>query len=382
MKKVVIAPDSFKDCMSSLEACMAIEKAVSSFDNIQSVILPMADGGEGTSSIIKYNNDTRSMVVNVKNALAIEKEVELVVINDRILTVCIEIAAICGLEELSIEQRNPLYTTTYGVGEAIIQSINNGYRNFLITLGGSATNDCGLGMLQALGATIKSDFDSQCFIGKTTQFVEEIDLSTIDPRIQECTFEVACDVTNPLLGENGATYMFSKQKGAVAEVTKVLESGIEKCVALIEKQSSVSPFTAGCGAAGGLGFAFLVVGGKLISGIDLVMKYTDFENKVLGADLIITGEGSIDNQTIKGKTIAGIIKVARFHNIPVIALGGKVDGKIDELYQLGLLSAFSITPSAMPLLDALSQGKKNLTNCSVNVLRTYFKGENNEIFKS
>lgn len=373
MKKILIATDSFKDCMRALDACDAMERGVlrAGFQSCRSV--PLADGGEGTLEVLLNGQAYTQDCVIVKNSLGKDTKRDLYVVNNK--TAIIEVASICGIEELSMLERNPYETTTYGVGEIILFALDKGIREFIITLGGSSTNDGGIGLLQALGAKIqvKDVVIDEVFKGKHISDLTDITFDGMDTRIYESSFQIACDVQNPLLGDNGATKVFAKQKGANEAMLVDLEKGMLTYANIINKSFGIDASTPKTGAAGGLAMAFLLLDAKLVAGIDLVMQHLRLYDEIRACDMVITGEGSIDNQTAQGKTISGILNVANECQKPVIAFCGRLDHNIDDLYTLGLLSAFSISPGAIDLECALKNGKTHLEQTVYNVMRTLKK---------
>ena len=326
--------------------------------------------GEGTSEVIIYSQKGEFKNIRVTGPLGEKIEVKYGYI-ERDKKAVIEIAAACGLQLVKRELRNPLYTTTYGVGEIILDALDNGAKEFIIGLGGSATNDGGFGMLKALGARAY-DIDGKDIGlgGKELAKINGIDLSNLDSRLKNATIEVACDVENPLIGMEGATYIFGPQKGANSEILEELELGMVNYAEVVKKTCNIDiAKMPKAGAAGGLGGAFLLLGCNLIKGIDMVLKHTDFEEKIKDADYIFTGEVSIDAQTKYGKTIAGIAKVASKYNIPIIVLAGKVSDDIDELYPIGVTAVFGITDRPKGLDEALKDGYNSIRKTSENVAR-------------
>lgn len=369
MNKILIATDSFKDCMSAQEACCAIEKGVqrAGFHDYHSV--PLADGGEGTLEVLLNNRSYHEEKVIVKNSLGKDTKRILYVIDNTVAI--IEVASICGIEELSASERNPYNTTTYGMGEMILFALDKGIRDFIVTLGGSSTNDGGVGMLQAIGARIHVNKEPlfDMFKGKHLPNLTDIVFDHIDSRVYESRFQIACDVQNQLIGDTGATYVFAKQKGADERMQLQLEKGMVKYADIIRKKYIIDPYTPKTGAAGGLSMAFLLINATLVAGIDMVMQHVQLHKKIRECDLIITGEGSIDYQTAHGKTISGLLKVAKEYHKPVLAFCGKIDQNIDELYTLGLVSAFSISPGSIDLASALRDGGIHLEQTVFNVMQ-------------
>lgn len=324
--RIVLAIDSFKGSMSSAEAAEAAKEGILSVcPHAEVCSVPIADGGEGTVEALVNGMGGELRTVTVHGPLFEPVDAVYGYLPES-NTAIIEMAAASGLVLVPKEKRNPLVTTTYGVGELICHAIHSGARHFIIGIGGSATNDCGVGMLQALGWRF-SKKEGVC----TLSDVEFIDKSGVLPTLTECTFRIACDVTNPLCGENGAAAIYSPQKGADADMVKALDAaGLRFAKLYTAAGSSASPFPCGAshnhpgaGAAGGLGFAFLAfLGGELCSGIKLIMEETGLEEKIRTADLVITGEGRIDAQTSMGKAPAGVAELCRKHGVPAVMIGG------------------------------------------------------------
>lgn len=289
-------------------------------------------------------------------------------------TAVIEMAAASGLPLLKKEEYNPMKTTTYGTGELIRDALGRGVKNIIIGLGGSATNDGGAGMLSALGVKF-SDENKKALKdginGESLGKIREIDLTNMDKRLKDCNIVAACDVTNPLCGKNGASYIFGPQKGADPYMAKVLDSNLKNYGKIIEKKTGIPVIDyPGAGAAGGLGSAILAfLNGKLEKGIDIVIKTTKLEQKLKNADLVVTGEGRIDYQTQFGKTPYGVACLAKKYNIPVIAIAGSIGSDINELHEKGFEAIFSIVNSPMNLDDALKNASILLQNESEEVFR-------------
>lgn len=370
-KKFIIAPDSFKESLDAFQVAVAIKEGLSKvFKDDEFLLIPMADGGEGTSEVIIHAMEGEFRKIKVTGPLG-EEIVAKYGLASKKKTAVIEIAAACGLDLVEREKRNPLYTTTYGVGEIILDALDNGIEHLIIGLGGSSTNDGGLGMLQALGVKAYDNEGNEVGLGgKELIKIKSIDLSCIDSRIKNICIEVACDVENPFVGGSGATYIFGPQKGADASTVEELEKGMKNYATVIKGAYNVDIGNMPkAGAAGGLGGAFILLGCKLVKGIDNVLKHTNFEDRVKDADYIFTGEGSIDSQTRYGKTISGIANVAKKYDIPVIVLAGKVGDDIESLYDIGVTSVFGIVDKPKNLQEALKDGYTSLRKTSENIAR-------------
>ena len=369
--KFVIAPDSFKESVSGFEASEAIKSGLESvFCDAEFDIIPMADGGEGTSEVIvnAQKGEFKEVIVTGPLGEKLEARYGLLIKEKKAV---IEVAEACGLHLVEESKRNPMYTTTFGVGEMILDALNSGVEHLIIGLGGSSTNDGGLGMLQALGMIALDIEGNQLgFGGKELIKLHKIDISKIDNRIKNISIEVACDVQNPFVGVSGATRIFGPQKGARGKIADELELGMVNFAKVIVETFGINISNIPkSGAAGGLGGAFILLNGSLLRGVDLVLKHTRFEERIKGADFIITGEGSIDAQTKYGKTISGIAQIAKKYNIPTIVLAGMVGDNIGELYSMGVTSVFGIVDKPKSLEDALKDGYNSIKKTSVNIGR-------------
>lgn len=335
--KILLAPDSFKGSLSSKEVCHAMENGIKRVIDAEIISIPIADGGEGTVEALVYAVGGEIIKSDVTGPLGEKVEAFYGILKDG--TAVIEMAACAGLYLIPEEKRNPLKTTTYGVGELIKLALDRGCRKFIIGIGGSATNDGGVGMAQALGARfLDKDGNEIGFGGGELYKIEKIDISSIDKRIYESEFIVASDVDNPLCGEKGASYVYGPQKGATPEMIKILDENLRhlayEAKKVIEKDYSEVP---GAGAAGGLGFGLMAfLGAKLKRGIDIIIETTRLEEKIKEVDLVITGEGNTDFQTAFGKAPAGIAKLAKKYNKPVIILSGGLGKDYKSLYDIGV----------------------------------------------
>lgn len=370
--KILIAPDSFKESLSALEVCQSIQSGFSQiFPNADYQLLPMADGGEGTAEVLSYalGGDWQEAIVHDPLMRPITAKY-LLLADD---TAVIEIAEACGLHLLTLAERNPLITSSYGVGEMIADAIDKGARRIIIGLGGSSTNDAGLGMLMALGIRF---YDKQNLPlaagGEQLANLQHIDDARFHSKIPDTVFEVACDVTNPLCGERGASAVFGPQKGAnaaqVAQLDKALSNFAQVCQQRNQQQHEPSRHQdaqdiAGAGAAGGLGFALMsFCHAQLQSGFATVAKSVNIAEHIADADLVITGEGKLDAQTSMGKVASGVSQLARANDVPVIAICGSVDGlKLNDNTQFDVV---------MPSIQKLEAMDKVLANAYVNIETT------------
>lgn len=344
LKKVVVAPDSFKGSLSAAEVARAAEDGIRDvFPDCGVVRIPIADGGEGTVEALVAGMDGRYVEAMVSDPLMRPVRAVYGVIGQG-STAVIEMASASGLPLLTVPERNPLETTTFGTGELIRDALSRGCRKFLVGIGGSATNDAGTGMLQALGYKF---LDTQGNVlgrgGKILGEIAAIDDSQVVAALKESTFVVACDVTNPLYGENGAAFVFAPQKGADAATVRTLDEGLRRFAAVtkIHTGCEVGELP-GAGAAGGLGAAFRAfLRARLTPGIEMVLDAVGFRAQLAGADLVLTGEGKLDAQTVMGKAPQGVLEAASAAGIPVIAIGGAVEDA-QRLNEAGFTAVFPI----------------------------------------
>jgi glycerate kinase len=352
--KIVIASDSFKGSMTSLDVALAAERGVRDvLPDCQVLTVNVADGGEGTVEAIVDALGGEIVKVNVSDPLGREIETYYGIAGD---TAILEMAAASGLPLLKVEERNPWATSTLGTGEMIMDAIARGCRKFLVGIGGSATNDAGIGMLQAMGFRFY-DANGELITqgcGGVLGSIAHIDDSLVSAAVKESQFTVACDVDTPFCGPEGAAPVFAPQKGADAEMVKRLDEGMASFAKVIAEKYAIDIVpVAGAGAAGGMGGAFRAfLGATLKKGIDMVLDAIDFDTKIQGADLVITGEGKVDFQTAKGKTAAGVLNRAKKQHIPVIAIGGCVE-MCDSLVQMGFAGIYPILEEKVPLEVAM-----------------------------
>ncbi|MEW8963392.1 glycerate kinase [Paraclostridium dentum] len=360
--KIVISIDSLKGSLTSIEAANAIKKGILSVDNKSDVvIMPLADGGEGTVEALVQGMNGEEKVISVTGPIN-EKVNATYGILKETNTAIIEMAQASGLPLVPAELRNPLNTTTYGVGEIIKEAIEKGCRNFIVGIGGSATNDCGVGMLQALGFEFYDENDNLVGLGgKVLNQIKRINTENKLKELDECNFNIACDVNNPLYGENGAAYIYGPQKGATKEIVKELDKGLKNFAEVVKKDLGKDiAHIEGAGAAGGLGFGFLgFLNSKLESGIKIILDEIKLEEVVKDADLVITGEGRLDNQTAMGKAPIGVAKLAKKHGAKVIAIAGCTTPDAVKCNEEGIDAYFSIVNKAMTIDEAMK--KENAT---------------------
>ncbi|WCK54441.1 glycerate kinase [Aneurinibacillus sp. Ricciae_BoGa-3] len=370
--KIVIAPDSFKESLTSLEAARAIEKAFREvFPDAELIKVPMADGGEGTVQSLVDATGGRIVTKVVTGPLGLPVEAFFGISGDG-KTAVIEMAAASGLHLVPPDQRNPLITTTQGTGELMIEAINHGVSHIILGIGGSATNDGGAGMVQALGGRLLDREGKELGPGGgSLDQLAAVDLSGLDSQLYQIDIEVACDVDNPLTGPRGASAIFGPQKGATPEMIDVLDRNLGHYASVIERQlgKSVRDIP-GAGAAGGLGaglLAFLPV--RLKRGVEIVLEAVELEKYVQGASLVITGEGKIDGQTAYGKTPIGVASVAKKYGIPVLAIAGNVSEDSAAVYEHGIDCVFSIVPGVLSLADAFENAFNYMYRTSYNLAK-------------
>ncbi|MEH7147683.1 glycerate kinase [Priestia aryabhattai] len=368
--KFVIAPDSFKESLTALRVCEAVEKGIKThFPNAEISKVPMADGGEGT--VQSLVDATGGEIIQARVTGPIGKEVEAFygILGDG-KTAVIEMAAASGLHHVPIDKRNPLITTTRGTGELILKALDHKVKHIIIGIGGSATNDGGAGMAKALGAKLLDAKGAEIKEGGgSLDQLTSIDLTNLDSRLAEVKVEVACDVDNPLTGETGASAVFGPQKGATPDMVKQLDRNLAHYAAIVGKEVGIHiQSVPGAGAAGGLGGGLLAfLSAELKPGVDIVIKATQLESYIKNADLVITGEGRIDGQTIYGKTPIGVAKTAKKHSVPVIAIAGSIGAGSEAVYEHGISALFSVVPGAVTLPEALEKADENIERTAKNV---------------
>ena len=351
-RKIVVVSDSFKGSLSSMQVAEAVEEAVADIlPQCEVVKLPMADGGEGTLRTLVYASRGKMIECTVHDPLMRPIKAEYGVIGDRAI---IEMAAASGLATLTQEERDPLTTTSYGTGEMIRHATERGLRNILVTIGGSATSDAGLGAMQALGLKI---YDTEGrlmpdgFAGKDMIRTARFDTTKLRETISGTAVTAACDVNNPFYGENGAAYVYAPQKGATEEAVEALDHGLRHIASIVSRDFGTEiGQLPGAGAAGGMGGALHVfLSAKMVRGVELVMEQVGFRENAADADLIITGEGRVDRQSSMGKVISGIISAT---DRPVLVLGGRVDGD-GHMDDDGRITVIEVTPRSMPDVIAM-----------------------------
>ena len=373
--RITVAIDSFKGSLSSLEAGQAVREAADAvFEECDCRVLPLADGGEGTVDAVVTAKGGRIVSTVITGPLGKPTVAKYGVCPDG--TAVIEMSEAAGLPLVPVDKRNPMNTTTYGVGELILGAIGEGCRKFILGIGGSATNDAGAGMLMALGAGLYDREGGPVPLGaRGLSELCSVDISTLNPILRECSFSVACDVKNPLCGELGASAVFGPQKGADAECVALLDSYLSKFADLTEQTvGSSHKDDEGAGAAGGLGFALIsYLGAELCPGIDLIAGATDIESSIKESDLVITGEGRLDRQSSMGKAPVGVARLAKKHGVPVIALCGSVTNDAGRCNDVGIDAYFSVLTSPMTLSEAMEPtvAITNMRNTAEQALRLF-----------
>ena len=357
--------------MTAEQACDAMQRGILRvLPNAQCIQVPMADGGEGTVDALIAALSGQRVVCEVTGSLAAQRIKTYWGLVDGGKTAVIEMAKANGIDLLIPEQRNPLKTSTFGTGEMIKQALDLGVAKIILGLGGSVTNDGGAGMAEALGVKF---LDEQGHLvqacGGSLNRVQSIDLSGLDERLKQIEIMIASDVNNPLCGPNGASYVFGPQKGADAEMVKILDQNLRHFANVVETTIGASyQHMAGAGAAGGLGFGLLAfTGASIRSGVELVIEQTQLAEKIAQADYVLTGEGKIDFQTQFGKTPYGVAQLAKQLNKPVIAFAGLLGEGFEELYNLGFSQIIGINPPGCTLQDALDNAESNLQKACENI---------------
>lgn len=372
--KIIIAPDSFKGCMSAEQAAKAMERGIRrALPQAECVLVPMADGGEGTVQSLVDATGGELLETTVTGPLGTPVRAQYGMLGDG-RTAVIEMAAASGIAYVDERTRDPRITTTYGTGELVRDALDHGVTSFIIGLGGSATNDGGAGMAQALGVRLLDAQGGELpFGGAALADLAAIDVSGIDPRLGTADIRLASDVTNPLTGAQGASAVFGPQKGADDATVAQLDAALRHYAAVIRSELGRDVESIpGAGAAGGLGAGFLAfTGAHMQSGVSLVVEATGLIQQAAGADWCFTGEGGIDSQTQYGKTPIGVAQAVKSSSprCCVVVLAGTVGSGIEELYGKGIDAVFGIIPRAGSLEQVLAAGEWNLERCAENVSR-------------
>ena len=367
--KFVIAPDKFKGSLTGFEFCDAVAEGLKMvFKDAEIINKPLADGGDGTMEVAKYYINGEKITITVSDPLFRPINASYLY-SEETKIAYIEMAEASGLKLLGDDERNCMVTTTSGTGELIYDALDKGAKEIILGIGGSATNDGGMGMANALGYQFLDEHGKELApIGQNLSKVKSIDDSNKHVRLKEVKIKVACDVTNPFYGLNGAAYIYAAQKGASENEIIVLNNGLHNLAEVIKSNYNIDlQKINGAGAAGGVGGGALTfLDGELISGINLIKELADFDTTIVGADWIITGEGQLDEQTLSGKTIDGVITSAKIKNIPVAALCGSVSISVNQQNKFGLTYVSSIVRGISTLQEAMNNSHENLVNATYN----------------
>ncbi|MBM7599246.1 glycerate kinase [Virgibacillus halotolerans] len=373
--KVIIAPDSFKGSLTAVEVTKSIKKGViNAFPDAETISLPVADGGEGTLETLVSATNGEIREVSVVGPLGNKVKAAYGILGDG-KTCIIEMASASGLALVPEGKLSPLNATTFGTGQLIKQALDDGFSTFIIALGGSATNDGGAGMLQALGLNILDKEEKEIgYGGGKLENIARIDMNYFDKRIKDSKFIIASDVQNPLIGLNGASYIFGPQKGAVPETVKLLDKNISHWANKVADVTGVYLHDLpGAGAAGGIGGAFQAFFPvEMKRGIDVVLDYIKLDDYLSNADLVITGEGQVDHQTASGKTPLGVAQAAKRKRVPTIILAGAVGEDVEVLYEFGVVSVNSIIDKPMTLNESINHASQLLEKSAEQIVRSYF----------
>lgn len=372
-KTFVLAPDSFKESMTALEACAAMQQGIYKvYADARFLRIPMADGGEGTVDAILTARFGKRISLQVMGPLPTQRvRVDYALIDDG-QTAVIEMAQANGIQRLPVQDRNPMLTSSYGAGEMIRAALDQGVSKIIVGIGGSVTNDAGMGMAQALGAQFFDAAGSTIGLGANQlSAITQVDLTQLDPRLRSTEMVIASDVNNPLTGSMGASHIFAPQKGASPEMVLQLDQALSHFANVIHQQLGLDlAECAGAGAAGGVGYALMVFAqGHMRSGIETVIEMTHLKQAIVQADYVFTGEGAIDAQTVLGKTPYGVARLAKSLDKPVIACAGKIGEGAEALYAHGVSAMFSIVQQSCRLEDACLRGAENLEKTCENIAR-------------
>lgn len=373
MTRYLCAPDSFKESLTAMEAARAMAQGIENADHDAEVrCLPMADGGEGTARALVDATGGSMRAVPVHDPLGRSVEGHFGLLADG-TTAVVETAEASGLALLEAKERNPLIASSYGTGELMLAAVRSGAKRIIVGLGGSATNDAGAGLLQALGVRLlDKNGNDLAHGGAALANLTTIDISTMDPALKNVAITAACDVTNPLTGPTGASAVFGPQKGASKDDVATLDAALAHFAQVIDSQLGVAVNDVpGAGAAGGIGAALKgFLNAEFRPGIAIVIEQSGLDAAAQWADVVFTGEGSIDFQTKFGKTPAGVAETAKRHGKPVIAVAGHIGTGIDELHEVGIDAVFGIAPGAASLSELLADAAANVTRTTEQIVRT------------
>ncbi|WP_458628496.1 glycerate kinase [Winogradskyella sp. PC D3.3] len=360
--KIILAPDKYKGSLTGLEFCNSIAPILKTTLDAKVIKMPLADGGDGTIEVVNYylkgeiiKTEVMNPVFNTVTATFLYSETSKIAF--------IEMAEASGMKLLQPADQNCMNTTTVGTGELILNAIDKGAQHIILGIGGSATNDCGIGMAHALGYRFLDKNGKEVKpIGKELINIYKIDATKVDQRLKSIKFQIACDVTNPLYGPHGAAHIYAQQKGATTEEIEYLDKGLQRFSKVLDTHFNLKTQTiGGAGAAGGMGAgAIAFLNGELLPGIEVIKQIADFDTYVKDADWIITGEGKLDHQTLSGKTLSGVLTSANTYKIKVAAFCGSIELQPEELKQMGIVYSDAIINKAKNLEDALANTTRYL----------------------
>ena len=375
--KIVIAPQTFKGSISAMDAATAMESGVLEIlPDAETVLVPVADGGDGTLETLVEGSGGEIRSVEVTGPIGERLVAEWGAMGDG-TTAVIEMARTSGLALVPTHRRDPLTATTYGFGEAILAALDSGFRRFIVGIGGSATNDAGAGMAQALGVNLIDDSgESLSPGGAALAGLRRIDLTDLDPRIADAEFLVACDVTNPLTGPEGASAIYGPQKGATPAMVETLDNALRRFAEIVRLDLGVDVESlAGSGAAGGLGGGLVAfLGGELRTGVDIILDTVDLESELADADLVLTGEGALDYQTVYNKAPVGVATRAVRHGVPVVAIAGTLGDRYHLVHDHGIDAATSIPSGPMGLEESSARAAELISDATAQAVRMMLVG--------
>ena len=376
--KIVIAPDGFKGNLSALQVAQAIDKGIKRVvPDALTTLKPMADGGEGTVQALVDATGGKVMTTEVTDPLGGRVSAHWGLLSDKVTGV-IEMASASGLPLVPPEKRNPLLTTTYGTGELVLAALESGCRKLIIGIGGSATNDGGAGMAQALGARLMDSTGAELPSGGAALAnLKSIDITNLDSRLADCEVLIASDVSNPLCGAQGASAVYGPQKGATPEMVTQLDAALAHYADVIQRDLGIKvKDVSGAGAAGGLGAGLIVfLKAELIPGIDIVIQATNLVEHLKDADLVFTGEGRLDSQTAHGKVPTGVAKRAKEFGLPVIAIAGEILDDYHIVYEHGIDAVLSIAPGPISLSQSMAEAEKLTIDTAERAIRLFLCGK-------
>lgn len=374
--RILIAPDSFKDCLTATQVAQAIETGIHRADpGVETILVPMADGGQGSVDAVLRSTGGERRTISVMGPLGTPVQGVLALLDEG-KTALFEMASASGLELVPLAERNPMRTTTFGTGELLCAALDNGAERVIVGIGGSATNDGGAGAAQALGfALLDKEGNPIGLGGGNLHHLDRIDATNVHPRLKEVSVEVACDVTNPFTGLEGASHVYGPQKGATPEMVRQLDANLEHLARIVERDLGITIDQPGAGAAGGLGGGLVAFAhAKLRRGIELIADAVHLRDRMKGVDLCITGEGAIDGQSAFGKTAVGVAKVGRELGIPVVAVAGSRGKDAHRVIESGITAYFDVTPRPIRLEEALASATENIAETAEQIVRLFNAG--------